>query len=166
MSDPVAGMEPSPPESASPQPSSAAPSLPVPPTAPPPTDPSPTATDERGGDVCEQVEFERLQQVIEGQQTALASRDFDAALAFASESFRGSVGVPQFRMIIEGSYAFLLGDPDLDFTSCLYAADAAVMAVEVSGSRKVVIVYRMVREDSGWFIDGASVAGMRTEIAA
>jgi len=115
---------------------------------------------------CEDVMFQRAQGTIRSQQRALAAQDFEAARAYASDSFRESVSVPDFRRIIQGNYAFLLEDPALGFLECQRQGDTALIQVEVGGSPVVVMVYRVVLENESWFIDAASIAGSREDVTA
>jgi hypothetical protein len=98
--------------------------------------------------------FQRAQGTIRSQQQALAARDFEAARAYASDSFRESVSVPDFRRIIQGNYAFLLDDPALGFLECQRQGDTALIQVEV-----LVMVW-------SWktIIDAASIAGSREDV--
>lgn len=113
---------------------------------------------------CEDVVFQRAQDTIRAQQSALANSDFDAARTYASSRFRSSVSVEQFQEIIEGSYAFLLKGPALDFSECQRRDDSALLRVEVAGSPATIMVYVVVLENDSWFIDAASVAGARNDV--
>lgn len=113
---------------------------------------------------CEDVMFQRAQGTIRSQQSAFANGDFEAARAFSSESFRDSVPVDQFEAIIEGTYAFLLADPAIEFLDCERLDETALIQVEVSGSPVTVMAYRVVLENESWFIDAASVVGTRNDV--
>ncbi len=113
---------------------------------------------------CEDVMFQRAQGTIRSQQSAFANGDFEAARAFASESFRDSVPVDQFEAIIEGTYAFLLTDPAIEFLDCERLDETALIQVEVSGTPVTVMAYRVVLENESWFIDAASVVGTRNDV--
>jgi len=115
---------------------------------------------------CEDVMFQRAQGTIRSQQRALAAQDFEAARAYASDSFRESVSVPDFRRIIQGNYSFLLEDPALGFLECQRQGDTALIQLEVGGSPVIVMVYQVVLENESWFIDGASIAGSREDVTA
>ncbi len=113
---------------------------------------------------CTQETFDATRQTIEGQQEAFATGDFAAARSFASQSFQSSVSVDQFREIIIGTYPFLIDSPELAFPECQRETDTVLMRVEVDGSPSIVLVYRLVLEDDGWFIDAASIAGTREDV--
>ena len=113
---------------------------------------------------CTQETFDATRQTIEGQQEAFATGDFATARTFSSQSFQSYVSVEQFREIIVGTYPFLIDSPELAFPECQRETDTVLMRVEVDGSPSVILVYRLVLEDDGWFIDGASIAGTREDV--
>ena len=115
---------------------------------------------------CTQETFDATRQTIEGQQEAVASGDFATARTFSSQSFQSSVSVEQFQEIIVGTYPFLIDSPELAFPECQRETDTVLMRVEVQGSPSVIMIYRLVLEDDGWFIDGASIAGTREDVNA
>lgn len=113
--------------------------------------------------------FQRAQGTIRSQQSAFAELDFAAARGYASESFRTGVSVPRFEAIIEGQYAFLLGDPAIEFIDCQRLGESALIDVEVDDpatASTVAMVYRVVLENESWFIDAASISDRRTNITA
>ena len=143
------------------------------PSAPEPTDEPDTETGEEvppesasDSQPCEDLMFQRAQGTIRSQQAALAESDFEAARAFASNSFRSTVTVEQFQEIIEGNFAFLLEDPAITFVECQRRGDTALIRVDVAGSPVTVLVYGMVLEDDMWFVDAASIAGNREDVTA
>ena len=113
---------------------------------------------------CTQETFDATRQTIEGQQEAFATGDFAAARTFSSQSFQSYVSVEQFQEIIVGTYPFLIDSPELAFPECQRETDTVLMRVEVDGSPSVIMIYRLVLEDDGWFIDGASIAGTREDV--
>ena len=113
---------------------------------------------------CTQETFDANRQTIEGQQEAFATGDFAAARTFSSQSFQSYVSVEQFQEIIVGTYPFLIDSPELAFPECQRETDTVLMRVEVDGSPSVIMIYRLVLEDDGWFIDGASIAGTREDV--
>ena len=126
--------------------------------------PEPESEGEGEPVVCEDVMFQRAQGTIRSQQRALAAQDFEAARAYATDSFRESVSVADFRRIISGTYPFLLEDPALDFRECQRQGDTALIQVDVAGSPVIAMVYRVVLENESWFIDAASIAGEREDV--
>lgn len=129
----------------------------------PEAEPSPSAT-EAEAVPCEEVMFQRAQGTIRSQQRALGAQDFEAARAYATDSFRESVSVADFRRIIAGTYPFLLEDPALDFRECQRQGDTALIQLDVAGSPVIAMVYRVVLENESWFIDAASIAGSREDV--
>ena len=113
---------------------------------------------------CTQETFDAARQTIEGQQEAFATGDFATARTFSSQSFQSYVSVEQFQEIIVGTYPFLIDSPELAFPECQRETDTVLMRVEVDGSPSVIMIYRLVLEDDGWFIDGASIAGTREDV--
>ena len=113
---------------------------------------------------CTQETFGATRQTIDGQQEAFETGDFETARSFASQSFQSSVSVEQFQEIIVGTYPFLIDSPELAFPECQRETDTVLMRVEVDGSPSIVMIYRLVLEDDGWFIDGASIAGTREDV--
>ena len=113
---------------------------------------------------CTQETFDATRQTIEGQQEAFATGDFATARTFSSQSFQSYVSVEQFQEIIVGTYPFLIDSPELAFPECQRETDTVLMRVEVDGSPSVILVYRLVLEDDGWFIDGAAIAGTREDV--
>lgn len=93
--------------------------------------------------------------VVKRQQRAFADNDFDSALQFASNGFRSSVTLPQFKALIVSDYNFLLGNSNLRLTDCSPEGTAAVLRVGIGSN--FVLAYRMVAEDGQWRIDGASI---------
>lgn len=113
---------------------------------------------------CTQETFDATRQTIEGQQEAFATSDFATARTFSSQSFQSYVSVEQFQEIIVGTYPFLIDSPELAFPECQRETDTVLMRVEVDGSPSVIMIYRLVLEDDGWFIDAASIAGTRENV--
>jgi hypothetical protein len=130
-------------------------------TSPESTEPGPT---ESAPEPCEDLVFQRAQTTIRSQQDALGNDDFQAAWGFASPSFRSSVTVDAFQGIIEGTYPFLLDNPELRFVECQRQGETAFLQVEVAGSPTVVMVYRVVLNEDVWFVDAASIAGNREDV--
>lgn len=140
-------------------------------SSPSPTTASPSPTEEQQSPApssdaqpCEDAMFQRAQDTIRAQQTALANSDFETARTYASNNFRSGVSVEQFQVIIEGSYAFLLENPEITFVDCQRRNDSALIRVEVAGSPVTIMLYGLVLENESWYIDAASVAGIRDDV--
>ncbi len=130
----------------------------------PPNDEQADPPEQQAVQPCEDVMFQRAQGSIRAQQSALAAQDFEAARAFASQSFQQGVSVDQFQRIIQGRYAFLLNDPPVNFVECQRREDSALIRVEVGGSPIRIMLYQVVLENDVWRIDAATTAGSREEV--
>ncbi len=107
-----------------------------------------------------------IEETIRGQQDAFARGDFAGARAFASQTFQASVSDEQFAVIIDESYSFLLDDPPVEILACAQRGDLAQVIVRVSSSPEVGMSYRLVLEEPGWRIDGATVVAEPETVAA
>ena len=157
---------PTPTQTQEPSPAPSPSSEPTPPQSEQPSQnpsPTPSQPDVQVAE-CTQETFDATRQTIEGQQEAFATGDFATARTFSSQSFQSYVSVEQFREIIVGTYPFLIDSPELAFPECQRETDTVLMRVEVDGSPSVILVYRLVLEDDGWFIDGAAIAGTREDV--
>ena len=106
-----------------------------------------------------------VQDTIRAQQQAFSDLDFDRARSFASDSFRSDVTTDDFAYIIRREYAFLLGDPTITFEACVQVSDVAVIRVLVQDlPPEQSMVYRLVQENDGWFIDGARLGETRPNL--
>ena len=157
---------PTPTQTQEPSPAPSPSSEPTPPQSEQPSQnpsPTPSQPDVQVAE-CTQETFDATRQTIEGQQEAFATGDFATARTFSSQSFQSYVSVEQFQKIIVGTYPFLIDSPELAFPECQRETDTVLMRVEVDGSPSVILIYRLVLEDDGWFIDGASIAGTREDV--
>ncbi len=107
-----------------------------------------------------------MEKTIKGQQDAFARRDFAQAREFASESFRTFITTDEFRALIEREYAFLLTDPAVTFDRCGQVEDIGEIQGQVPGATPRTMIYRLVKESTGWAIDGARITGTSSGIAA
>lgn len=115
---------------------------------------------------CDSLVFDSARRVIARQQRALAAGDFARARERASRAFRARVPLAQFESIVTTDYGFLLDDPAFSFAACVGQGSVAFVSVEVAADPAVLMVYRLVEERGGWFIDSAGVAGARGDLAA
>jgi hypothetical protein len=114
---------------------------------------------------CEPDVRANVQDTIRAQQRSFSDLDFDSARSFASDSFRSDVTADDFAYIIRRDYAFLLGDPSITFEACLQVGDVAVIRVLVQDlPPEQSMVYRLVKENDGWFIDGARLGETRPNV--
>jgi len=96
---------------------------------------------------------------IDGQLRALEAGDFEAALGFASSSYRSSISVETFRRLFDRDYALLTDDATHVSGTCVAAEEGAQVLVTVQGAsgEEQELVYTLVREDGAWRI---AVAGL------
>lgn len=125
---------------------------------------SPTPSD--SPDSCTDDVLAGIEQTINGQQDAFARGDYAEARTFASQTFQASVTEEQFALIIGESYGFLLDDPQVEILKCAQLGDLAQVVVRVSSSPPVGMSYRLVLEEPGWRIDGATVVAEQDTVEA
>lgn len=97
---------------------------------------------------------------------AFSRGDLAAARQFASMGFQSVVDERQFRTIIESEYSYLLDDPELEFVACVSVGELAETLVRVRSEPPTALRYRLLLEDAGWRIDGASAVQTEEGIAA
>ena len=108
---------------------------------------------------CEPDVQAGVDETVTAQLAALAEGDFRAALGYASAAFRSTVTVKAFRAIIRGGYPEVAAARDHAVIDCrqLGPEDAQVLMSVTGESGSVArVAYRLVLEDGGWRIDGAS----------
>lgn len=127
---------------------------------------APTPSPEGTGSACDPDTTDAVQRSIAEQQAAFAAGDFNEAWEHASARFQSTISLRQFRIIIEGAYAFLIGNPSMTFVGCRSAGNTALVRVEVAGDPVVAMEYRMVDERGSWFIDSAGAVGTRQTMEA
>lgn len=107
-----------------------------------------------------------VEETIRSQVDAFSRGDLAAARQFASMGFQSVVDERQFRTIIETEYSYLLEDPELEFVACVSVGDLAETLVRVRSEPPTALRYRLLLEDAGWRIDGASAVQAQEGIAA
>lgn len=139
----------------------------------PSTDPSPAPTPDPSSDPspapslppCTDATLTGVGTTLDAQFAAFAARDFRAAFALASESFRSGVDLTAFRRLIRQDYPEVADAAGYDVIECVeYGSSAAAARVDVTGAngRTVQLAYRFVAEPDGWHVDGASTLGQVT----
>lgn len=106
---------------------------------------------------CPDVVVEALSEVVLGQANALGQSDWDAAYEFASPSFRGAIGVEEFKLIVLADYGMLTTFQDATFGQCDAVAENAALlqvVVESGAYQPVTMVYQMILEEEQWWVSG------------
>lgn len=95
--------------------------------------------------------------VVEAQLAALREEDFEAAYALASSAIKEQFDVRLFAALIRRGYPTLLQPADVD-VGAVRDKDGETAQATVSlvtrQKRTVVYTYLLVREKSGWLING------------
>ena len=116
-------------------------------------------TSERDIGPCDDGVVAAIDTTIAGQLAAFAADDFDAALEFASRSFRSGVDAASFRTLILEAYPTLTDDAVHRSGACLITAEGvAEIRIEVTGDggTRDDHVYLMVEEDDRWLVQAAA----------
>lgn len=101
------------------------------------------------------------QQVIEAQVAEFAKGRFKRARQYASDEFRKSISLKDFRTIIKQDYPFLLESPRVTFTGCVERDGKAFTQVALAGESVTVLTYRLVRDPDGSLaIDAATISAV------
>lgn len=136
---------------------------PTPPTAPTsptsPRDPTerPDPSDEQLGRPCDDGQRTELTAAVDGQLDAIAARDWEQALAFATDAFRADIGPDRFRDIILDGFPVVADARARDVGRCLVDDRQATLAVTVEdrdGTRQPLL-YLFEHDGDGWGIGGA-----------
>lgn len=94
--------------------------------------PSPLAVLENGN--CTEGQKALVEKHISSQIAAISSQDFATAYSFAAPSFRRSIDLEQFELIIKGQYKVLISNQGVTFGTCLIEESAIRQEVEVDGA--------------------------------
>ena len=109
---------------------------------------------------CSSAQAKLVDKHISSQIDALASKNWELAFSFASESFRENIGLDQFTEIISSQYSMLIENQGYKFEMCDFADDKATQEVRVtSGGQDYLLTYRVSINGSKLGIEGA-VVGM------
>lgn len=138
-------------------PSIADPTPPTPPTSPPdaaaPSDPP----DEALGQDCDDLQRTELTAAVDGQLDAIAARDWEHALALATDAFRADIDPDRFRDIILEGFPVVADARARDVGRCLVDDRQATLVVTVEdrdGTRQPLL-YLFEHDGDGWGIGGA-----------
>lgn len=113
------------------------------------------ASDDPHGELaCDEGTQAAIDATIDGQLAAFAEGDYDAALGFATESFRAATTAEAFGQVIESDYPALITASGHTSGVCVAQGDQAQVVVEVEGPGAGAdeLVYRMAREAGEWRI--------------
>ena len=109
---------------------------------------------------CSSAQAKLVDKHISGQIDALASKNWQLAFSFASESFQENIGLDQFTEIISSQYSMLIENQGYKFEMCVFADDKVTQEVRVtSGGQDYLLTYRVSINGSNLGIEGA-VVGM------
>lgn len=130
-------------------------------TSSPATEPRPAPSPSTPSDfpTCDPAVASGIQETVDAQLRAFADGDYRAALALASDDFRASVTLKDFRRIIREAYPDVADAVAHQVLDCRQLGEASVQAlVSVTGRQGATseLGYRFVRQPEGWRIDGAS----------
>lgn len=89
---------------------------------------------------------------------------FKEAREYASVQFREAVTLKDFRAIIKDDYSFLLKSPELSFNGCIERNEVLYLQVAVTIQKVTVLTYRLVRDQEGLAIDGASITARSADV--
>lgn len=140
-----ADQDPAPPQVADPSPE------PTNPTGP--SDPS----DEETARDCDDADRTELTAAVDGQLDAIVGRDWEQALAFATDGFRADIGPDQFRDIILEGFPVVADARARDVGRCRVEDAQATLEVTVEdrdGTRQPLL-YLFEHDGEGWGIGGA-----------
>lgn len=136
--------------------------------APEPTtsqgEPAPTQSEEPEAELqlvsCEEGTQEAIEQTISSQTSAFADDNFELAYSFASPTFRSTVSLEGFVLIIASSYGPLIESSKLRFSDCIIDPDSGFALIDVSflqsGEFVYALRYLMNETRDGWKVEGAS----------
>lgn len=144
--------DPAPPAVTAPDPDAASPA-PTAPPAPtvPPDDPI------RPGRDCTDGQRTELTAAVDGQLDAIAARDWEQALGFATDDFRADIGPDRFRDIILDDFPVVADARARDIGRCLVDDRQATLVVTVEdrdGTRQPLL-YLFEHDGERWSIGGA-----------
>ena len=114
---------------------------------------------------CSSAVADSVNKHISGQIDALASKNWQLAFSFASESFQENIGLDQFTEIISSQYSMLIENQGYKFEMCVFADDKVTQEVRVtSGGQDYLLTYRVSINGSNLGIEGAVVGMVDTPV--
>lgn len=134
---------------------SEAPSTAVP--TPVPDGPGVAPPDVPGATACAQQDVAAMDAQVAGQLEAIADRDWNAALGFATDEFRALHDDGRFAQIISDGFPVVATNASHASDACVRSDDAAQLLVTVTATDGATteLVYLMDLEDGTWRIGGA-----------
>jgi hypothetical protein len=109
---------------------------------------------------CSSAQTKLVSKHISGQIDALASKNWQLAFSYASESFQENIGLDQFTKIINTQYTMLIENQEYNFGECAIDVDKVLQEVKVtSNGTDYYLTYRVSINESKLGIEGA-VVGM------
>ena len=94
--------------------------------------PSPLEVLENGN--CTDGQKVLVEKHISSQIAAISAQDFAAAYSFAAPTFRASIELEQFELIIKSQYQVLISNQGVSFGDCLVKESQFRQEVEVDGA--------------------------------
>ena len=94
--------------------------------------PSPLEVLENGN--CTDGQKVLVEKHISSQIAAISAQDFTAAYSFAAPTFRASIELEQFELIIKAQYQVLISNQGFTFGNCLVEDSQFRQEVEVNGA--------------------------------
>ena len=94
--------------------------------------PSPLEVLENGN--CTDGQKVLVEKHISSQIAAISAQDFAAAYSFAAPTFRASIELEQFELIIKSQYQVLIANQGVSFGDCLVKESQVRQEVEVDGA--------------------------------
>jgi predicted component of type VI protein secretion system len=94
--------------------------------------PSPLEVLENGN--CTDGQKVLVEKHISSQIAAISAQDFVAAYSFAAPTFRASIELEQFELIIKAQYQVLISNQGFTFGECLVEESQFRQEVEVNGA--------------------------------
>jgi hypothetical protein len=114
---------------------------------------------------CSSAQAKLVDKHISGQINALASKNWQLAFSFASESFQENIGLDQFTEIISSQYSMLIENQGYKFEMCDFTDGKATQEVRVtSGGQDYLLTYRVSINGSKLGIEGAVVGMVDTPV--
>lgn len=131
--------------------SAAVPAVGAPPPPSPHRGPAVTSAADEG---CSDKDRAAALRTVRRQAAALAARDFAEAMAFTSEGLRARIDLGQFAQVMTFDYGFLTRGAQLTPLRCQVRTPRSLL-LEVDCQPGAVVVYHLVAERGGWYVDTA-----------
>lgn len=113
---------------------------------------------------CSPRSYAEGEKVITEQIKEFNLGRFKEAREYASVQFREAVTLKDFRAIIKDDYSFLLKSPELSFNGCIERNEVLYLQVAVTIQKVTVLTYRLVRDQEGLAIDGATITARSADV--